>query len=115
MPGPPAVKQRPRKGPNGWYTPKSTVDGENAVARCAMAAGVRLEPDQPYSLSITFSLSNHRKDIDNATKLVMDGLQRLDHAWNDRQVMSLDVRKVLVKDAREEKTVVTIERRGVPE
>lgn len=110
VPGPPVSKQRPRRSPSGnWYTPKKTVDYENLVAQCAIAAGLKLEPKKWYSLSIDFYLSSFRKDRDNQVKCVMDGLQRVGDNWNDNQIADLYIRTIGVKDGSEEKAVVKVE------
>ena len=110
IPGPPVAKQRPRRGKAGnWYTPKQTTDYEEQVAKCAMVAGLKLEPDKHYRLQITFYLSTHRKDIDNCVKSVLDGLQRTGDDWNDSQVMSLVARKINVPRGDEEATVVSVD------
>ncbi len=112
IPGPPVAKQRPRKAPAGhFYTPKRTQDYECAVAWAAKAAGVKLEPKVPYTLDVRFYLSAHRRDLDNCLKSVQDGLQRMGDGWDDSQIMSLTALKHLVRDASEERTVVTIGRR----
>ena len=112
IPGSPIPKGRPRKGPNGWYTPKRTKDYETLVAQCAMVAGLRMDPEATCSVEIELHLSRRRFDVDNAAKSILDGLQRMAGGWNDRQVTSLIVREVSVLDASEERAVVTILERG---
>lgn len=122
IPGPPVAKQRPRtvwKDRDGRslskpriYTPKRTTDAECHVAECAWVAGVKLDPEQAYKVTLDFYLSNHRKDGDNLAKTVLDGLQGLGDGWNDCQVVNLEVNKHAVKDGSEERTVVTISARG---
>lgn len=110
IPGPPVAKQRPRRAADGhWYTPKKTVDAENHVAQCAMAAGLKLEPKKHYSLEIDLYLSSFRKDRDNQLKLIQDGLMRMGADWDDSQVHNLVIRTISVKDAGEEKAVVRVE------
>jgi Holliday junction resolvase RusA-like endonuclease len=114
IPGPPVAKQRPRRnGETGvWYTPRQTIEAEVAVAWCARSAGVKLEPDRLYAVAIVFHLSSHRKDVDNLTKTVLDGLQRMGQEWNDRQVVSLTASKVMTTEAALEQTTVSISDRG---
>jgi len=111
IPGPPVAKQRPRRAPGGqWYTPKRTVDAETYIGECLMVAGVTLEPDREYAIEVTYYLTTRRSDLDNLTKLTLDGIGRYGgrDGWNDRQVTSLVVRCVGVKDASEERTELTI-------
>jgi Holliday junction resolvase RusA-like endonuclease len=109
IPGPPVSKERPRRASAGhWYTPTKTQRAEQTVAEYAMAAGVRLEAKKRYALEVTFRLSSHRRDLDNLTKLVMDGLNRLDKDWDDSQIDSLLVRVVGVRDGSEEQTFLVI-------
>ena len=109
--GPPVAKQRPRRAANGhWYTPKRTVDYEQAVAWEAKAAGVKLDPKKRYTVRIRFHLSTRRSDLDNLTKSILDGLNRMGD-WDDRQVDSLEVNVVSVRDGSEEYTEVEIEER----
>jgi Holliday junction resolvase RusA-like endonuclease len=111
--GPPVAKERPRRGQSGqWYTPKRTKDYEAQVAWTAQAAGVDLDPERIYGIRIEFYLSTHRRDLDNLCKCVLDGLQQLPGGWNDRQVWSLALNVHTVRDASEEKMVVTIEDQG---
>ena len=108
VPGPPIPKQRPRRGKQGqWYTPKRTKDYEQQVAWEARAAGIKLDPDACYKLTLDLYLSTKKRDHDNILKSVMDGLDGLD-GWNDRQVWGLSIQPHTVKDAGEEKAVVTL-------
>lgn len=111
IPGPPVAKGRPRRAPDGhWYTPPRTVRAEEHVGECLLAAGVKLEPEREYQLELTFYLSTRRGDLDNLVKLICDGIGRYGEpdGWNDRQVSSLVVRRVGVRDASEERTEITI-------
>jgi len=109
VPGPPVSKQRPRRAPAGhWYTPKKTVDYENLVAQCAMAAGLKLEPKKWYRLEIDLYLSSFRRDRDNICKAIQDGLQRMGQDWDDSQVHNLMVKTISVKDGSEEKAVIKV-------
>ena len=108
--GPPVSKQRPRKGPNGWYTPRKTKDFEELVGWSAKAAGLSLEPKKPYGVEIEFYLSTHRRDLDNLAKTVLDGLNGIG-GWDDCQVVNLHVKSVDVTDGSEEKTVVRVRER----
>ena len=110
IPGPPIPKGRPRynRQTGTWYTPKRTTDYEEHVAWCAIAAGVRLEPGTHYDLEIDLHLSSYNRDRDNMLKCIQDGLQRMGDGWDDRCVWGLVLRTVAVKDAAEEKAVVTL-------
>jgi Holliday junction resolvase RusA-like endonuclease len=114
IPGPPIPKGRPRKGPNGWYTPARTAMYEQRVAQEAMVAGIRLEPGKRYTVEILLHVSRWRGDVDNCAKSILDGLAERGKAfgWDDRQVCDLVVREIGVLNATEERTVVTITERG---
>lgn len=112
IPGPPVSKQRPRRSPQGhWYTPAKTREAEAAVAWCAKAAGVELYPRHDYRVTIEMYTSSHRRDLDNAAKLVLDSLNALGE-WDDREVVDLIVHKRSVRDGADERTVVTVEDLG---
>ena len=122
IPGPPVPKGRPRmvfKDRNGnplarphAYTPKRTVDFEELVAWSAKAAGLKLDPEKRYTLTINFYLSAHRSDLDNLCKACLDGMQRMGQDWDDSQVDNLLIYTHSVRDASEEKTVVEVEERS---
>ena len=74
VPGEPRSKQRPRVTRHHTYTPKVTVDYENAI-RAAWDAELR--PDQPacVHLQVSFYLGTHRHvDLDNLVKATKDAL-----------------------------------------
>lgn len=74
VPGEPRAKARPRVTRRGAYTPKTTVDYENAV-RAVWDAVAR--PDKPscVRLDVAFYLGTHRRvDTDNLAKAVKDAL-----------------------------------------
>ena len=114
IPGPPIAKERPRlnRKTGTWYTPQKTQNAERHVAECAMVAGLRMEPKQHYALTIDFYLSAFPKDLDNLTKLVLDGLVGMGDGWDDKYVCSLVTRKLMVPEASQERTVVTVERQA---
>ena len=111
IPGQPTGKGRPRFGNGRTFTDGATVRAESDVLACWQAAG---EPrlDGPVALRVALiverpkghfrsdgvSLSaegarhllpdNQKPDVDNALKLVMDGLNR--RAWRD-DVQVVDV------------------------
>jgi Holliday junction resolvase RusA-like endonuclease len=74
-----------------------------------MAAGLKLEPKKHYALEIELYLSSFRRDRDNQVKLIQDGLMRMGADWDDSQVHNLLVHTISVRDASEEKAVVTVE------
>lgn len=55
-----------------------------------------LIPDGKLSLDVSFGLSNSLNDIDNSLKPFIDILQKK-YLFNDRDIYSLNVRKVKVK------------------
>jgi Holliday junction resolvase RusA-like endonuclease len=111
VPGAPRGKNRPRFGNGRTFTDRATVDAEGDVLACWIAAGqprldgavalrVALIVERPtgHFRSDGVSLSaegarhllpdNQKPDVDNALKLVMDGLNR--RAWRD-DVQIVDV------------------------
>lgn len=96
--GEPVSKQRPRftKGPDGnrVYTPKATTAAERDVAWLfRQAAGPqRLDPSQGFGVYIGFFCgTGQRQDVDNMSKLVLDGLNGV--AWvDDSQVTELSAK-----------------------
>ncbi len=109
IPGPPIAKQRPRRAAAGhWYTPRRTVEFEETVAWSAKAAGVKLDPEKRYTLTLRFYLSTFTRDVDNLAKSVLDGLQRMGQEWDDSQVDNLLIYTHSVRDASQEKTVVEV-------
>ena len=66
-----------------------------------------MEPKRAYAVDVAFYLSSHTKDIDNLTKTVLDGLQRIG-GWNDRQVKSLSASVASVRDGGKEQTVLVV-------
>jgi Holliday junction resolvase RusA-like endonuclease len=110
IPGAPVAKERPRysRKTNTWYTPQRTKDYETHVAQCAMVAGLKLERGEHYSVEIDFHLSTRRFDLDNAVKSILDGLNRYEPTWDDRQVVKLSANIISVRDGSEEKTVVRV-------
>lgn len=89
-------KQRPRFGRGGnVYTPKRTMEAEMAVGwRFKQAArGHRVDGDNQFGVSLVFQGAREGQDVDNMTKLVLDGLNGV--CWkDDRQVVEIHARKV---------------------
>lgn len=97
--GKPQVKQRPRMGRNGRvYTPKATLEAEGELAadydgplfEGPLALYMYFFPNETViALSDTACVASPlRGDIDNYTKLVLDGLQGIAYP-NDRQVTAI--------------------------
>lgn len=79
VPGRPVPKERPRTGQGRTYTPKKTLDHEQAVRDRAWAAMVKGRVSKNLSddlgIIVTFHLPDRRRvDIDNLLKTVLDGL-----------------------------------------
>lgn len=78
--GEPVPKGRPRLGQGRTYTPKRTLAAEKKVKAAfeAAAPGWVVEPDLTYGALIEFRTgSGSVVDIDNATKLIMDALNKV--------------------------------------
>ena len=109
VPGPPRPKQRPRRGRSGrWYTPRATADYEAAVGWAARAAGIHQPCTSPVRLTLHLVFPDRRRrDIDNATKAVMDGLNGI--VWyDDSQVVELVVTREVDRD--QPRAEITVER-----
>lgn len=103
----PVPKARPRSGKNGTYTPKRTVDYENAIRKAFCEKYPTHEPlDGPVTLVMDFEpdrisvdiypslavKSKLRGDLDNYVKAVGDALNGL--AYNDdKQVQRIEAFK----------------------
>lgn len=104
-------KQRPRFGRGGnVYTPKRTLEAEMAVGwRFKQAArGHRVDGDSAFGVLLTFHGAREGQDVDNMTKLVLDGLNGV--CWkDDRQVVEIHARKVTADTPRTEVSIFTVE------
>ena len=99
VPGRPVPKARPRLDPRSgrFYTPTKTQQYERLVAHCAWAAGVRLKSGMRVRVSLHAFLGRRpHPDPDNLLKAVVDGIQRANPEWNDRDAIK---QKVEVHDA----------------
>jgi Holliday junction resolvase RusA-like endonuclease len=107
--GRPVPKSRPRFGIGLGrpYTPQATLQYENLIAWECRAARIRLG-GVPVEVTIELHAPTLlRGDVDNYAKAVLDGLQKGEAIDDDRQVVSLKVRKVI---GSEPNTVVHIRR-----
>ncbi len=99
VPGEPVPKGRPRVCNGRTYTPKRTLQAEQAIRVYALQAKVR--PLQgPVCIDMWFFLTRHkngherRVDLDNLVKTVMDALNVV--AWiDDSQVVRIGASKVV--------------------
>jgi len=57
-------------------------------------------PEKPYHIEIVYGFSSPLSDIDNPTKCVLDILQKK-YGFNDRDIVSLHLKKELVKKGSE--------------
>lgn len=108
VPGEPVSKSRARFTKRGSktvaYTPQKTLDGERRVALAFRHAMGRL-PLNPTDNSIAYRVeaefhngTRQRRDVDNMTKLILDGLNGV--AWvDDDQVLEIEARKDYVPKA----------------
>lgn len=93
IPGEPRTKKRPRVLRSGrTYTPKETQEAEEAIRWHLRSIGARPDSDHFLRVEIEFRNStNHRRDIDNLLKLVLDAGNGF--AWGDDwQIVELEVR-----------------------
>jgi hypothetical protein len=84
VPGDPVPKKRRVGMGRGAFTPAATVKAEKAVKAAFSAAlpGWVAEPDRTYGVLVEFRTgSGSLVDIDNATKLVLDALNKV--FWQD--------------------------------
>lgn len=113
IPGEPVSKARARFTSYGsktrTYSPEMNRKAEEAVAwRFLGAAGSHVvDADHSYGVVLTFvNGTRQRRDLDNMTKLILDGLNKI--AWaDDNQVVEISARKMLATAA-EARTEVTI-------
>jgi Holliday junction resolvase RusA-like endonuclease len=93
IPGPPRSKHRPRRGKHGnFYTPRQTVQAETAIAGYAQAIPAKRRfKEGRLRVEILLFTRSSTLDIDNAAKLVLDGLVKGQLIADDRQVVSLAV------------------------
>ena len=118
--GEPVSKQRPRfsKKNGRVYTPGGTQSAEKQVAWSFRQAvqGVALDPDDSFGFFVGFFCgTGQRRDVDNMTKLVLDGLNGV--AWvDDAQVTEVSAKvKRWQQPARTEVVVYRTPRQGRPQ
>lgn len=110
VPGRAVPKARPRLGAAGHvYTPTPTRRYEEAVAWCAIAAGVRLRPGDRIAVACDFWLCPVTGDVDNRIKSILDGLQRAFPLWDDRLVERVTGRQVQAERKDDERTLIRVE------
>lgn len=106
--GNPIPKARPRLGRNGnVYTPRRTTKWETWVG---LTAKMRRPQDWDlsgeFAVRLEFQVRTARADVDNLTKSVLDGLNKI--LWDDdRQVSQCDASRTVGTPAG---VVVTVER-----
>lgn len=88
--GEPVAKARARSGKYHHYTPEKQVIAERTIAD-RIKAGRPRRFDGNVAVAIIFYRSNnHRVDIDNLLKTVLDGITKSKVVWNDdEQVTAL--------------------------
>ncbi len=108
VPGRPKPKERPRRGRNNtMYTPRPTLDAQRRIAEAWREANLPVF-EGPTGVSLRFLPEGTliivepmedvekillRADIDNLSKLVLDGLNKV--AWaDDAKVVGLHVEKL---------------------
>ena len=98
--GPPQPKERARRGKGGrWYTPERTRSYEARVrwlcAAAASRAGWARGPGAAYAVDLAMFFGDaRRRDVDNATKAILDALNGV--AWlDDSEVVELSVRRAI--------------------
>jgi len=90
--GEPRSKQRPRVTKRGAYTPKETMEREQAVRDSWYATGEQMFEHQVIMEIEFYNATRHRRDIDNMAKLVLDALNKLAFS-DDHEVVGLILRK----------------------
>jgi Holliday junction resolvase RusA-like endonuclease len=121
VPGIPVPKERPRvtrnrkTGRTRIYTPRATHNYEETVGHHALrakglAGWPKPERGHAYrvSLRIFFDASNE-PDLDNVTKSVLDGMNRLIY-HDDREVTDMVLAKRPVSAFRDQRVEVVVER-----
>jgi crossover junction endodeoxyribonuclease RusA len=93
VPGDPQQKERPRFGQGRTYTPAKTSNAELVIRTLASSSRRGRPPTQaPVGMALEFyRATNHRADVDNLAKLVMDALNKVIY-FDDSQVQELFVR-----------------------
>ena len=117
VPGRPVPKGRPRLGVRGRkafvYTPERTVEYEQTVGLCARAAVQGCGAlECPVAVKIDLHLHGKRRiDVDNCAKSILDGMNGVVYL-DDNQVVDLRVRKLRVKNRRQERAEIEIREAG---
>jgi len=98
--GEPRPKQSFRVSGRGGYTPARIRVWQNDVACDAMLAMRKIERfGYPFecdlAVTLEFTLGDHRRvDLDNLSKAVLDGLNKIVYE-DDRQIVELHLKKVV--------------------
>ena len=116
----PAAKARPRAtvihGHASMYTPKKTVDLEQAIRKAGMEEGTTFDKDDALSMDIRFVVlkpksapkkrvfCTKRPDLDNMTKAVLDALNKYVYP-DDSQIIALSTIKHYGEPPRIEVTI----------
>lgn len=114
VPGTPHSKHRPRfttrSGKVTTYTPRATQQAEQKIVAAWRAAGGKpsLNPHTNYGITVSFNLiNNHRRDLDNMLKTVLDALNK--RAWaDDTQVVKITAQKIIHNNQTTPNTEITI-------
>jgi Holliday junction resolvase RusA-like endonuclease len=107
IPGDPVPKARPRFGKGRTFTERKTVAAEKRVGLEYLAAGGR-RLTGPVEVICSFFRENERRvDVDNLTKLVLDGLNGIAFE-DDSQVVLLVASKVVAPELPQ--TIVTVQK-----
>ncbi len=127
--GKPVPKQRPRFVKGIVYTPKATVQYEKLVAKSFLTQGGKSFDDSALQASICLHLAVPKSytkkekqaimdgtvlptkspDVDNVAKSILDGLNNVAYT-DDRQILSLSIKKQYSFDTKAPFTVVKIEK-----
>ena len=116
VPGRPVPKGRPRLGVRGRkafvYTPERTKAYEETVGWHARAAVQGDALECPVAVVIDLYLyGKQRIDVDNCAKSILDGMNKIVYT-DDNQVVDLRVRKLRVKNRRQERAEIEIREAG---
>ena len=112
IPGEAVPKGRPRLNRKTMtlYTPRETKQYEEMVALVAQSTHARSDVNTPVSVTITIYTSKKKPaDVDNASKSILDGLQKGGLLENDSQVCELHIRRVHSENPKVDITVNPVE------
>lgn len=111
IPGEPVAKQRPRVGRGGkTYTPRQTVEAEEAIRWHLRSKGVVADADHLLGLHVRFfSSDRRRRDLDNLVKLLLDACNAF--VWAD-DFQVTEIHAAVIRGAEDPRTELVVVREG---